>query len=76
MKERLHVSYDRLAKMLGVGKSTIIYYKKGGTLPLSIYRKIEFYLEKSFPYRELLDPHWGQKKGGLISKARGNSQAN
>ncbi|MBS7611269.1 hypothetical protein KEJ27_03525 [Candidatus Bathyarchaeota archaeon] len=45
-------------------------------MPLSIYRKIEFYLEKSFPYRELLDPHWGQKKGGLISKARGNSQAN
>lgn len=71
VKEKLGLSYDKLAKMLNVSKSTIMYYKKGGTLPLSVYRQLISYLGKPFPYEKLLDPYWGQRKGGLTSKERG-----
>jgi len=69
-KKKLGISYESLAKKLGISKTTLLDYKSGKALiPLSIYnslKRIAMVKEYSGPSR-ILSPYWGQQKGGLVS---------
>ncbi|MEM1558506.1 MAG: hypothetical protein QXI11_07120 [Thermoproteota archaeon] len=40
-------------------------------MPSSVYKQLAHHLCGSFPYERVLDPYWGQRKGGLASKLSG-----
>ncbi|MCD6421125.1 MAG: helix-turn-helix domain-containing protein [Thaumarchaeota archaeon] len=72
-KKKLGISYEALAKKLGISKTTLLDYKSGRALiPLSVYNSLKHIVKEHPSPSRIFPPYWGQSKGGLISgrKAR------
>ena len=72
-KKKLGISYEGLAKKLGISKTTLLDYKSGRALiPLSIYNSLRRIVKEHSDASGIFSPYWGQRKGGLVSgkKAR------
>jgi len=70
-KKKLGISYESLAKKLGISKTTLLDYKSGRALiPLSIYNSLRHIVKEHSGVSRIFSPYWGQRKGGLVSGKR------